>query len=121
MTIETELKKLKKEMWRANREGDGSFYERVVRDDALTVSKHGVANKADIVPNVTKNENPFLKTTLTGLKVLQISDDSALVTYKATVTALIDDAEQKFQVLATSVYARDDDEWRSVFHQQTEV
>lgn len=121
MTIQTELKKLEKEMWRANREGDGSFYERVVRDDALTVSKHGVASKADIVPNVTKNENPFLKTTLTGMQVLQVNADSALVTYKATVTALIDDTEQKFQVLATSVYAREDDEWRSVFHQQTEL
>lgn len=121
MTIASELKQLEKEMWRANREGDGDFYDRVVREDALTVSKHGVAGKADIVPNVTRNENPFLKTDLSHLKVVQISEDSALVTYKATVTALIDDEQQKFQVLATSVYAREDDEWRSVFHQQTEV
>jgi hypothetical protein len=121
MTVETELKRLEQEMWRANREGDGSFYERVVRDDALVVSRRGVAGKADIVPAVTKNENPFLKTTLADLKVLQISDDSALVTYKATVIALIDNAEREFQVLATSVYARDGDDWRSVFHQQTDV
>ncbi|GAB3827835.1 nuclear transport factor 2 family protein [Dactylosporangium cerinum] len=121
MTVETELEQLEEEMWRANREGDGSFYDRVVRDDALVVSKYGVAGKADIVPTITKNENPFLKTTLADLKVLRISDDSALVTYKATVTALISAAERTFQVLATSVYTRDGDEWRSVFHQQTEV
>jgi hypothetical protein len=121
MTVESELKQLEEEMWRANREGDGSFYERVVRDDALVVSKYGVAGKADIVPTVTKNENPFLKTDLSGIKVLQISDDTALVTYKAAVTALINAVERTFQVLATSVYARDGDGWRSVFHQQTEV
>jgi ketosteroid isomerase-like protein len=121
MTIATELERLEQEMWRANREGDGGFYERVVRDDALVVSRHGVAGKADIVPIVTRNERPFVQTELTDLKVLQISGDSALVTYKATVTALVDDAEERSQVLATSVYAREGDQWRSVFHQQTEV
>ena len=121
MTIASELKNLEKEMWRANREGDGSFYERVVREDGLIVSKQGVASKDDIVPVINKNEHPFLKTDLSHLKVVQISEDSALVTYKAKVTTLVDDAEQKFEVFATSVYAREDDQWRSVFHQQTEV
>lgn len=51
-------------MWRANREGDGAFYERTVRDDALLVSCYGVATKAEIVPGITKNENPYIRTDL---------------------------------------------------------
>jgi hypothetical protein len=119
MDVERELVNLETEMWRANREGDGAFYDRVVREDALLVSKSGVVGKADIVPNITKNENPYLRTDLSDVKVLRIGADSALVTYKAAVTALITGSEVPFEVLATSVYARAGDEWRNVFHQQT--
>jgi hypothetical protein len=119
MNIEQTLLSLEDEMWRANREGDGSFYERVVRDDALVVSRYGVATKAEIVPGIAKNENPYIRTELSDQKVVRITADSALVTYKAAVTALVNGSETAFQVLATSVYARADDEWRNVFHQQT--
>jgi len=121
MDIEQTLLDLEAEMWRANREGDGAFYERTVRDDALVVSRYGVATKAEIVPGITKNENPYIRTDLSDQKVLRITADSALVTYKAAVTALVNGSEVAFQVLATSVYARAGDGWRSVFHQQTEV
>jgi hypothetical protein len=119
VNTERELIDLETEMWRANREGDGAFYDRVLRDDAIVVSKYGVAGKAEAVPLITKNENPYLKTDLSDLRVLPIGADSALITYRAEVTALIAGAEQTFQVLATSVYARVDDAWRSVFHQQS--
>ena len=119
MSIEKTLLDLEAEMWRANREGDGAFYERVVRDDALLVSRYGVATKAEIVPGITKNENPYLRTDLSDQKVVRITADTALVTYKAAVTALINGSEEEFEVLATSVYARAGDEWQSVFHQQT--
>ena len=116
MSIEKTLLDLEDEMWRANREGDGSFYERVLRDDALVVSKWGVAPKAAILPGVSKNDNAYVKTELSDRKVLRITDDSALVTYKAEVT----NAEGvTFEAFATSVYAREGDQWRSVFHQQS--
>src|SRR5215212_11512100 len=116
MSIEKTLLDLEDEMWRANREGDGSFYERVLRDDALVVSQWGVAPKAAIVPGISKNDNPYVETELSDRKVLQITGDSALVTYKAEVTT---GAGVTFRLLATSVYAREGDEWRSVFHQQS--
>jgi hypothetical protein len=116
MSTEQTLLDLEDEMWRANREGDGSFYDRVLRDDALVVSKYGVAGKAAIVPGVSKNENPYVKTVLSDRKVLPITPDSALVTYRVAVT---NDAGVTFEALATSVYAREGDTWRSVFHQQS--
>jgi hypothetical protein len=121
MTIASELKNLEKELWEANREGDEGFYRRVVRDDGLSVSTHGALGKADIIKAVAKNVNQFLSTDLSHMKVLQLTEGSAVVTYKATVTALVDDEKQKYEVLATSVYAREGDEWRSVLHQQTEL
>ena len=119
MSVDSELKDLETEMWRANREGDGAFYDRVLRDDTVLVSKYGVVGKADIVPNITKNENPYLRTDLSDFKVVPVGADSALITYRAEVTALVGDAEQTFQVLATSVYARSGDQWQSMFHQQS--
>ena len=121
MTIASELKNLEKELWEANREGDDGFYKRVVRDDGLSVSTHGALGKDDIVAAVAKNVNHFLTVDLSHMKVVQINEGSALVTYKATATALVDDEKQKYEVLATSVYAREGDEWRSVLHQQTEL
>jgi uncharacterized protein (TIGR02246 family) len=119
MGTEKTLLALEDEMWRANRAGDGAFYAHLLRDDALVVSRYGVAGKEQIVPVIDKNDNPYLRTDLSNQRVLRITDDSALVTYEAAVTALVNGAEVSFRVLATSVYAYDGQRWRGVFHQQT--
>ena len=119
MSDEKILLDLEDRMWRANREGDGGFYAEVLRDDAMVVSRYGTATKDQIVPGISANRNPYLRTDLSDQQVIMVTADSALVTYRADVTALIEGAEQQFSVLATSVYARGDDGWRSVFHQQS--
>jgi uncharacterized protein (TIGR02246 family) len=117
--FEKELLAAEEELWRANRAGDGAFYDTNLRDDALVVSKYGVAGKKEIVPVIQANRNPYVSTELSGQRVLAITDDSALVTYKADVTALVEGKEVSFAVLATSVYVKEGDRWRTVFHQQS--
>jgi hypothetical protein len=119
MEYEKDLLAAEEEMWRANREGDGAFYEGHLRDDALLVSKYGVVSKQTVVPMIQANRNPYVKTVLSDQRVLPIADGSALVTYRADVTAATEGGEIEFSVLATSVYAREGDRWRGVFHQQT--
>ena len=116
MSTETDLLELEDELWRANREGDGGFYDRVLRDDAMLVSKWGVLDKAAVVPGISRNHNPYTKTEISDRKVLRISADSALVTYRVAVTNAEDFT---FEALATTVYAREGDGWRGVFHQQS--
>jgi ketosteroid isomerase-like protein len=117
-TTET-LIEFEERMWRANREGDGTFYADHLRDDALVVSRYGVMGKAEIVPGIQANQNPYLRTELSDHRVIQIDDSSALVTYHVAITALIDGTETELTAYATSVYVRDGDQWRGVFHQQT--
>lgn len=89
MDVEKDLLALEEGLWRANREGDGAFYDRVLRDDALVVSRYGVAGKADIVRIISENQNPFTRTDLSGQRVIPLTDASALITYRVDYTALV--------------------------------
>lgn len=119
MGAENEILAIEDEMWRANRAGDGGFYARELREDAMVVSKWGVLGREAIIAGITANHNPYLKTDLSDRKVVFVNEDAALVTYRADVVALVDGAEVPVSSYATSVYAREDGRWRSVFHQQT--
>ncbi len=119
MSVTQTVIELEERLWQANREGDGAYYDRVLRDDVLVVSRFGVMGKTDVVPQVQTNRNPYLKTELSGHHVLELGADTALITYRADVVAEVNGSETEFAVLATSVYVREDDGWRSAFHQQT--
>jgi uncharacterized protein (TIGR02246 family) len=119
MTLEQTILDLEDEMWRANREGDGDYYARCLTDDAMVVSRFGVMGKDQIVAGITANRNPFVRSAIHDPKVFALGDAAALITYRATYTALIDGAEQDFTTLSTSVYVLIDGQWRSKFHQQT--
>ena len=51
-------------------------------------------------------------------RLLELGEDSALVTYKATA---IRDGGEPYVARASSAYVRDGDAWKLVFHQQTPV
>jgi hypothetical protein len=117
--MEEILLDLEDDLWRANREGDGEFYATTLRDDALTISKYGVVDKATVVPVVQANRNPYVETKLSNHKVLHLTDDCALITYQADVTTA---SNVRLSVLATSVYVRGSyGDWRLVVHQQTPI
>jgi len=117
---EKALLELEHEMWRADREGDGAFYDRMLRDDALLISRYGIADKARIVSMISENRNPFTRTDLSEMRVGFVSEDTAYVTYHCDYTAQMEkEGPRDFSVLATSVYVSDGDGWLSVLHQQT--
>jgi uncharacterized protein (TIGR02246 family) len=119
MADEMALLEREEQMWRANREGDGDFYEKNLREDALVVSKYGVIDKKTGIPVIRANRNPYTKTILSNQKVISLTEDSALVTYKCDITARTEAGEIEFSVLATSVYVREDGQWLITLHQQT--
>jgi hypothetical protein len=119
MTVTETLLGLEERMWQANREGDGAFYAELLRDDALVVSKYGVMTKAQGIPVIQANQNPYIKTVLSDQKVIELDENNALVTYRVDVTALVQGNEVELPSYATSVYTREGDQWCGVFHQQT--
>ena len=114
-----ELIELEQLLWKANREGDGEFYARYLREDAFAVSKYGTLTKAEAVPLISANENPFVRTDLSDVKVIQLDDDNAIVTYRVKVVALMNGEKVDLPAYASTVWNRTGGEWRVVLHQQT--
>ncbi|MEU4193715.1 nuclear transport factor 2 family protein [Kribbella sp. NPDC026611] len=119
MAIREELLELEGQMWQANREGEGGFYARNLRDDAVVVSKYGVMGKAATVAGIQANRNPFLKTDRSEERVVVVDEHTAIVSYKVDVVALVNGAEVELPSYATSVWNNAAGEWKLVFHQQT--
>ncbi|MER7004246.1 nuclear transport factor 2 family protein [Dactylosporangium sp. NPDC000555] len=110
---------LEQDLWRANRDGDADFYRANLTDDALLVSRFGIASKSAVVPMIAANRNPFVRTELSGQQVRFLGPTSALVTYRADYTARVDGADVDLSVLATTVYVERDGRWLVALHQQT--
>lgn len=107
-------------LWKANREGDATFYDDRLRADALVVSKYGVMDKPATVAVIKANRNPYVSTERTAERVLVIDDDTVVVTYRVDVVALVEGNEVQLPSYASSVWNRDSSgEWKVVIHQQT--
>jgi hypothetical protein len=119
MSVTETLLDLEDQLWRANREGDGAFYAHWLRDDAIAVSKYGILDKATAVPGIQANQNPYLKTDRTGERVIVVDENTAIVTYRVDVTALVQGNEMKLPSYASTVWNNSSGGWRVVFHQQT--
>lgn len=119
MSANETLLELEDLLWKANREGDGDFYDRYLLEDAIAVSKYGIIDKATAVPGITANHNPYLKTDRTGERVIVVDDHTAIVTYHVEVTVLVDGNEAQFSSYASTVWTNATGEWRIAFHQQT--
>ena len=119
MSVNEELSELEDLLWKANREGNGEFYQRYLRDDAIAVSRFGIIDKATAVPGITANHNPYLKTDRTEERVIVVDENTAIVTYHVAVTVLVDGNEVQAPSYASTVWTKASGEWLVAFHQQT--
>src|SRR6185369_1158658 len=90
MDLQGELLGLEEKMWAANRAGDAGYYAKLLRDDSLVVSRYGVMGRAAIVAGIGENRNPYVSSTITEPRVIELTADSALITYHVHVEALHD-------------------------------
>jgi ketosteroid isomerase-like protein len=116
-----ELLDLERQLWDANVAGDGEFYGKLLRPDALAVSPWGTIDYDTAVAGISVNRNPYTGYELTDEHALALGPDAGLLTYQARVDGQRSDSGESFShtVYATSVYVREDGRWRSAFHQQT--
>jgi hypothetical protein len=127
--IQATLLELEDRQWEANRNADADFYRGYLTDDALVVSRFGVLDRQQILRMFAGgNVNPFLSTAIEDPRVVVLDHDSAILTYKATIEALITKATTAdvregqttvFSIYASTVYVRANGTWRAAFHQQT--
>ena len=119
MDLLGELLGLEEKMWAANRAGDAGYYATMLRDNAVVVSRYGVMDRAAILVGIGENRIPYVSSTITEPRAIELTPDSALITYHVHVEALRDGEPLAFDTLATSVYVRQDGSWRNAFHQQS--
>ncbi|APC35418.1 MULTISPECIES: nuclear transport factor 2 family protein [Nocardiopsis] len=114
-----ELFDLEHRGWEAISSANADFYREMVTDDTVVVEHDGVGTGQDLVEEIEANDSPFVGFTLENPKLVRITDDSAVLTYRAT--AEVTGRDMVYRLYMTSVYARRDGAWRLLFHQQTPV
>jgi hypothetical protein len=119
MTRLNELLDIEHEFWEANLAGDGATFDRLLRDDALGVSPWGVAGKSQAVASIDANENPYHVYEIAEPRVVELTDDSAVLTYKVHVEGTRGDAPFTIDFFATTVYVERGGTWLGAFNQFT--
>jgi uncharacterized protein (TIGR02246 family) len=110
------IESLERAGWDALSGTDGAaFYADLMADDGLMVFPGMVMDKAESLRAIA-GASPWLTFELRDLRVIEATPDTAVVTYRATAQR---SGEKTYQALMTTVYARRDEQWRMVLHQQT--
>lgn len=118
--MDHELIDLERQAWVAlSSSGDAAaaFYEQVLADDVLMLLPGGmvIRDRAQVVDSM--RGAPWDAFELADERVLELADDAAAVTYRATARRGGDD----YEALFNSTYVRVDGAWRLALHQQTPV
>jgi hypothetical protein len=116
--LESELFELEQQGWRAISAADGDFYRKLVTPRTLVVEHDGVSTGDDLVAEIDGNTSPFEGFTLDQQRIVPLDDDTAVITYRANAQVT---GRGTFHLYMSSVWQRQDGDWRLMFHQQTPV
>ena len=99
-------------------EGDTEFFERYLTDDALLIfpGPKGIWTKRECVAEMGDHPN-YLKYDIADQRVVQVSQDTAVLTHRATV--LQPEWPQPRTLTVGSVMTKVDGKWRLALHQWT--
>ena len=114
--IKTTLLSLKERALAATKNGDKSFYEDYLSEDAFAIVPVGVFNKKEIVEQMGSKNSQFKSSKIEDTKAIILTSESGIVTYKATYQK---QDESEYTVFVTTVYAKISNAWKGVFYQQT--
>ena len=117
MSLQDRLIEIERSLWTNNT----AVYTARLRDDAVLVfAETGVIDKATAIQAIEKENREgrhWADVDFFDVRVLEPTPDTALLTYRASARWAHDTSV--FSTLATSMYAREDTDWKLTFHQQT--
>lgn len=116
-SIEETLLSLKEQALEATKNQDASFYYNYLADEAIAIVPFGIFSKDAIVQQMASPNSAFRSRKIEDTRVMVLSPDSGVVTYKATFESAQD--QSTFEVFVTTIYAKVRGEWKGVFYQQT--
>lgn len=119
MTRHDELVELEREAWAAlSTEGAAApFYDDLLAKDVLMLLPGGtvIDDRTQVVDSMSGT--PWSSFELADERVIDLTEDSAVVAYRATAVR----EGHEYSALFNSTYVREDGEWRLALHQQTPV
>ncbi|HEV7757840.1 MAG TPA: nuclear transport factor 2 family protein [Acidimicrobiales bacterium] len=113
-----ELIELEHQAWKALTTGGATataFYERVLADDVLMLLPRGLVldDRATVIDSM--GGEPWTSFSLADERVIELSDDTAVVAYRASAHR----GAVEYRALFNSTYVREPEGWRLRLHQQT--
>ncbi|WP_179233065.1 nuclear transport factor 2 family protein [Paenibacillus rigui] len=118
-SIEAALLALKEKALEATRQGDSEFYRHYLAEGAIAVGPFGILDKEGIVAQMASGSTRFRSSKIEDTRVMALSSQSGLVTYKATFETSNEGGAKVSSMFVTTVYAQIDGVWQGVFYQQT--
>ncbi len=110
------------EAWDANVKEDAGFYRDFLIDEAVGVNNFGVVDKAALVKQMEQHSGVhFTKVTIGEPQVIELSSESALLIYKATIHAIKDGKELVFSDYVTTAFVKRNEEWKGAFQQHSRI
>ena len=115
-----ELIDLEHEAWKALTTGGAAataFYERVLAGEVLMLLPGGLVidDRAEVIASM--GGDPWSSFSLSDERVIELTDDSAVVAYRASAHR----GGVEYRALFNSTYVREADGWRLRLHQQTPI
>lgn len=115
-----ELLDLEHQGWDSLCSGTGAdFYGQIMTNDGVMLLSHGQAFDRQTVIHSLNEAPPWRTYDITDARVIALSDDHAILVY--TGRACRDGQEPTFTALMSSVYTRQDGDWRLALYQQTPI
>lgn len=111
-----EILELEKKVWNALLSGNFEADKKLLSNDFLGVYPDGFAAKSDHT-NQLKQGPSILNYSIIESKVITLSNDTALISYKASWQKL--NIEKPEIIYVTSIWKIIDGEWQNIFSQDT--
>lgn len=120
--IEKTLIELEEKNWQANVNEDLSYFLEHTTDNMLAVAPFGIFDKHAIAAQIEKKQGaPFKSARIEDPRVMVLTNESALVTYKIMIEAIFQGKDIVLQRYSTSVYVKRNGDWKVSFSQQTDI
>ncbi|HKY29526.1 MAG TPA: nuclear transport factor 2 family protein [Pyrinomonadaceae bacterium] len=117
--LEQHLATIERKFWEGWAKGDVKPFQEYIAPDAIMVGENGTFDKQWILKAIAAGGCEVRSYDLTDLKLLKMSGDTAVLTYRGTQDATCGGEVAPKTVWISSVFVRRRGKWLAVAHQET--